>query len=130
MWCIGHQSAVWSEQCAREVQTFLNGSIQSVNFSRINLNVRRNRCSLQRGAHLLGDGHEPMAEDGQLDGIHVRTDALPPDVVQLNLHVAFAGDERAAVRLNEDCAEERIASVQERTGGRTPASERQGRSLF
>lgn len=55
MRCIRHQTAVRSEDGAAEIQTLLD--------------VQAHARFLEGSTHLLGDTHEPVAKDGQLNRI-------------------------------------------------------------
>ena len=85
---VGHQIAVGSEQGAGEIQTLLD--------------VGGDGGLLQHAAHLLGDGHEQVAENGQLNRIHLRFQRVPPVFVDLDLDITEGADGRLTTRFDNN----------------------------
>lgn len=96
--CIGHQAAEGVEECTREVKSLLD--------------VRAGGGSLQSNAHLLGNGHEPVSKNRQLDGVKgYLVDGLVTlevsctlRVKESDLDVAISVNLGLAEGLDEDCA--------------------------
>ena len=60
---------------------------------------------LEDPPHLLGDGHEPVGEDRQLDGVQFGADFSSQVMANLDANVALAGDLKPTVRLHQDGAQ-------------------------
>ena len=55
-------------------------------------------------SHLLRCAHEPVREDGELDGVKFRSNLVRLAVSNLDLDVAVLGDGSSAARFNQNGA--------------------------
>lgn len=66
--------------------------------------IERSFCHILP-AHLFGDAHETVGEDGQLDGVQLQADDDGRSVFDEDLQVALGGQAGRASRFDDDRAQ-------------------------
>ena len=88
---VGNEAAGVIEEGAAEVEPLLD--------------VGGDGGSLKNAAHLFCDGHEPVREDRELNGVQLGADFSSQVVADVDANVALTGDLEPAVRLHQDGAQ-------------------------
>ena len=99
---VAHGTPGWTGRCGALATSSPSGPKRAQEKSRRSLMLVGNGGFLQHAAHLLGYGHEQVAENGQLNGVHALARLFPFRTSDSDFDIAGSRDGCDAVRFHHD----------------------------